>query len=95
MLRRAVESGANHIDTAQFYGPNVANELIREALHPYPDDLALVISAQVNHSRRIPSLYHNNTSSVRLAREKPVWSGGQRPRRAPRYCARTFVGAPT
>ena len=35
-------SGVDHIDTAQFYGPDVANELIREALHPYPDDLALV-----------------------------------------------------
>ncbi|GAC1401375.1 MAG: oxidoreductase [Mycobacterium sp.] len=34
--------GINHIDTAQFYGPNVSNELIREALHPYPADLALV-----------------------------------------------------
>ena len=42
VLRRAVELGANHIDTAQFYGPEVANELIREALHPYPDDLLLV-----------------------------------------------------
>src|SRR4249919_3662356 len=42
VLRRVVELGINHIDTAQFYGPNVANELIREALHPYPDDLALV-----------------------------------------------------
>jgi aryl-alcohol dehydrogenase-like predicted oxidoreductase len=42
VLRRAVELGINHIDTAQFYGPNVANELIREALHPYPDNLALV-----------------------------------------------------
>jgi pyridoxine 4-dehydrogenase len=42
VLRRAVELGINHIDTAQFYGPNVANELIREALHPYPADLALV-----------------------------------------------------
>jgi pyridoxine 4-dehydrogenase len=42
VLRRAVELGVDHIDTAQFYGPNVANELIREALHPYPDDLALV-----------------------------------------------------
>ena len=36
VLRRAIELGINHIDTAQFYGPNVANELIREALHPYP-----------------------------------------------------------
>lgn len=42
VLRRAVDLGVNHIDTAQFYGPDVANELIREALHPYPDDLALV-----------------------------------------------------
>ena len=42
VLRRAIELGINHIDTAQFYGPNVANELIREALHPYPADLALV-----------------------------------------------------
>jgi pyridoxine 4-dehydrogenase len=42
VLRRAVDLGINHIDTAQFYGPNVANELIREALHPYPDNLALV-----------------------------------------------------
>ncbi|MCU1459083.1 MAG: pdxI [Actinomycetia bacterium] len=42
VLRRAVELGANHIDTAQFYGPDVANELIHAALHPYPDDLVLV-----------------------------------------------------
>lgn len=42
VLRRAIECGVNHIDTAQFYGPDVANELIREALHPYPSDLALV-----------------------------------------------------
>ena len=42
MLRRAVELGVNHIDTAQYYGPDVANELIHEALHPYPDDLVLV-----------------------------------------------------
>jgi aryl-alcohol dehydrogenase-like predicted oxidoreductase len=42
VLRRAVELGVNHFDTAQYYGPNVANELIREALYPYPDDLAIV-----------------------------------------------------
>lgn len=40
VLRRAVERGVDHIDTAQYYGPDVANELIREALYPYPDDLA-------------------------------------------------------
>jgi aryl-alcohol dehydrogenase-like predicted oxidoreductase len=42
VLERAVELGVDHIDTAQFYGPDVANQLIREALHPYPDNLALV-----------------------------------------------------
>ena len=42
VLRRVLELGINHIDTAQFYGPNVSNELIREALHPYPENLALV-----------------------------------------------------
>ena len=42
VLRRAVELGVNHIDTAQYYGPDVSNELIREALYPYADDLALV-----------------------------------------------------
>jgi pyridoxine 4-dehydrogenase len=42
VLRRAIELGVDHIDTAQFYGPNVANELIREALRPYGADLALV-----------------------------------------------------
>ncbi|HEX3459335.1 MAG TPA: oxidoreductase [Acidimicrobiales bacterium] len=42
VLRRAVELGIDHIDTAQFYGPVVANELIREALHPYPAELTLV-----------------------------------------------------
>ncbi|TNM64119.1 oxidoreductase [Streptomyces sp. NP160] len=42
VLRRAVELGVDHIDTAQFYGPDVSNELIRAALHPYPDDLVLV-----------------------------------------------------
>lgn len=42
VLRRAVELGVNHIDTAQFYGPDVSNELIREALHPYSEDLSIV-----------------------------------------------------
>jgi pyridoxine 4-dehydrogenase len=42
VLRRAVELGVDHIDTAQYYGPDVANELIREALRPYPGTLALV-----------------------------------------------------
>ncbi len=42
VLREAVESGVDHIDTSDFYGPYVTNEIIREALHPYPDDLTIV-----------------------------------------------------
>ena len=42
VLREAVKSGVNHIDTSDYYGPYVTNELIREALHPYPDDLVIV-----------------------------------------------------
>ncbi len=42
VVRRCIELGVNHIDTAQFYGPKVANELLYEALFPYPDDLVLV-----------------------------------------------------
>jgi aryl-alcohol dehydrogenase-like predicted oxidoreductase len=42
VLRRAAELGVNHIDTSDYYGPHVTNEIIREALHPYPQDLVLV-----------------------------------------------------
>ena len=42
VLRRAISLGVDHIDTSQFYGPDVVNELIHETLHPYPDDLKLV-----------------------------------------------------
>jgi pyridoxine 4-dehydrogenase len=42
VLRRAIELGVDHIDTAQYYGPDVVNDLIRETLHPYPEELKLV-----------------------------------------------------
>jgi aryl-alcohol dehydrogenase-like predicted oxidoreductase len=42
VLRQAVASGVDHIDTSDFYGPHVTNQVIREALHPYPDDLVIV-----------------------------------------------------
>src|ERR1700732_2732227 len=42
VLRAAVAQGVNHIDTSDFYGPHITNQLIREALHPYPDDLVIV-----------------------------------------------------
>ena len=42
MLREAIASGVDHIDTSDFYGPHVTNQIIREALHPYPEDLTIV-----------------------------------------------------
>jgi len=42
VLREAVTQGVNHIDTSDFYGPHITNQLIREALHPYPADLVIV-----------------------------------------------------
>jgi aryl-alcohol dehydrogenase-like predicted oxidoreductase len=51
VLRRAAELGVDHIDTAQYYGPEVANELIRAALHPYPEGLALVSKVGARRDR--------------------------------------------
>ena len=42
VLREAVASGVNHIDTSDFYGPHITNQIIRQALHPYPKDLTIV-----------------------------------------------------
>jgi aryl-alcohol dehydrogenase-like predicted oxidoreductase len=42
VLREAVEAGVNHIDTSDYYGPHVTNRLIKQALHPYPEDLVIV-----------------------------------------------------
>ncbi len=55
VLRRAIELGVDHIDTAQFYGPDVANELIRAALYPYPQELAIVskVGARRDSSGRV------------------------------------------
>lgn len=47
VLRQALESGVNHIDTADFYGPHVTNQLLREALHPYAEDLVIVTKVGV------------------------------------------------
>jgi aryl-alcohol dehydrogenase-like predicted oxidoreductase len=54
VLRRAIELGVDHIDTAQYYGPDVANDLIRDTLHPYPEGLRLVtkVGARRDHQGR-------------------------------------------
>ncbi|HEY3021314.1 MAG TPA: oxidoreductase [Solirubrobacteraceae bacterium] len=52
VLRRAVELGVDHIDTSQYYGPDVVNDLIREALHPYPEGLRLVTKVGARRDER-------------------------------------------
>ncbi|MBY8849100.1 oxidoreductase [Saccharothrix sp. MB29] len=52
VLRTAVDLGIRHIDTADFYGPHVTNEIIREALHPYPDDLHIVTKVGARRDER-------------------------------------------
>src|ERR1700722_11433530 len=42
VLREAIATGVNHIDTSDFYGPHVTNQIIRQALHPYPEGLVIV-----------------------------------------------------
>src|SRR5277367_3568176 len=42
VLREAIEAGVDHIDTSDFYGPHVTNQIIKQALHPYPDGLVIV-----------------------------------------------------
>jgi pyridoxine 4-dehydrogenase len=58
VLRRAIELGVNFIDTADSYGPHVSEELIRETLHPYPDDL--VIATKGGLERSGPGQWHPN-----------------------------------
>jgi aryl-alcohol dehydrogenase-like predicted oxidoreductase len=52
VLREAVDRGVDHIDTAQFYGPDIVNELIREALHPYPPQLVVVSKVGASRDSR-------------------------------------------
>lgn len=66
VLRRAVELGVNFIDTAESYGPNVSEELIAEALHPYPSDL--VIATKGGLDRSAPNKWESNARPERLRR---------------------------
>src|SRR5215472_19167179 len=56
VLRAAVAAGVDHVDTAQYYGPGIVNDLIREALYPYPDGLAIVskVAVRRNDSGAVP-----------------------------------------
>lgn len=75
VLRKAVELGVNHIDTADFYGPHVTNQIINEALHPYPEDLHIVTKvgavrdadggwAQARSPRELRQQVHDNLRNL-------------------------------
>ena len=67
VLRRAIELGVDHIDTSQYYGPDVVNALIHEALHPYPDGLRLVTKVGARRDEQgawLPALRPNELRSA-------------------------------
>jgi pyridoxine 4-dehydrogenase len=64
VLRMAVQSGVDHIDTSDYYGPYITNQLIREALHPYPDDLVIV--TKIGARRGLDGSWHRAFSAEDL-----------------------------
>jgi pyridoxine 4-dehydrogenase len=76
VLRVAVDSGINHIDTAQYYGPGVVNELIREALHPYPSDLAVVSKVAARRDDRGAVLPYDDPDQLRAGIEENLTTLG-------------------
>jgi len=76
VLRRAVELGVDHIDTAQYYGPAVANELIRAALSPYPEGLALVSKVGARRDESGAVLQYDSPAELRAGIEDNLRSLG-------------------
>ncbi|HET6987763.1 MAG TPA: oxidoreductase [Kribbella sp.] len=69
VLRAAVAAGVDHIDTAQYYGPDVVNELIRDALHPYPPELAIVSKVGVRRDEAGAVLPYDDPGQLRAGIE--------------------------
>ncbi len=69
VLRRALELGVDHIDTAQYYGPDVVNELIRDALHPYPAGLRIVSKVGARRDRAGAALPASHPDELRAGVE--------------------------
>jgi len=69
VLRAVIDAGVNHIDIAQYYGPGVVNELVREALFPYPDDLALVSKVAARRDESGAVLPHDEPEQLRAGIE--------------------------
>ena len=70
VLREAVTAGVDHIDTAQYYGPDVVNHLIRDALHPYPPGLVLVSKVGARRDSRGGILVHDQPDQLRQSIEE-------------------------
>jgi aryl-alcohol dehydrogenase-like predicted oxidoreductase len=67
VLREAVASGVDYIDTSDFYGPYVTNKLIREALHPYPDDLVIVTKVGARRNDKAEWVHAFSPGEIRQA----------------------------
>jgi aryl-alcohol dehydrogenase-like predicted oxidoreductase len=74
VLRRAIELGVDHIDTAQYYGPDVVNDLIRASLHPYPDNLTLVTKVGARRDDRGAWLPAQSPAELRAGVEENLRS---------------------
>jgi aryl-alcohol dehydrogenase-like predicted oxidoreductase len=70
VLRAAVDAGVDHIDTAQFYGPGTVNQLIREALHPYPEGLAIVSKVAARRDASGAVLRYDDPDQLRQGLEE-------------------------
>jgi aryl-alcohol dehydrogenase-like predicted oxidoreductase len=79
VLRAAIDSGINHIDTAQYYGPAVVNELIREALYPYPSDLAIVSKVAARRDEAGAVLAYDEPDELRAGLEENLVTLGLDP----------------
>jgi pyridoxine 4-dehydrogenase len=76
VLRAAIKSGINHIDTAQYYGPGTVNEVIREALFPYPNDLAIVSKVAARRDEEGAVLAYDDPDQLRAGIEENLESLG-------------------
>src|SRR5580704_14696739 len=76
LLRAAIDGGVDHIDTAQYYGPEVVNDLIRESLYPYPEDLAIVTKVGARRDRAGRILLYNQPEELRPGIEENLTSLG-------------------
>src|SRR5712691_3263126 len=88
VLRRAIELGVNHIDTAQFYGPDVANELIHAGLHPYPEHLVLVSKVGAERDARRLDTRTASRRATRRGGGQPAQPGSGAARRGQPATAR-------